>query len=115
MFEPNRDYILEPIRKLWYTHDEYFDAGSEAALSHRALFEASAGVFACESLRYFGGPAFFLVYNSLIFRVPHPVKALAAPALMTVEALYNRLPMPTSSRRFSHAGAVSSDAACVSC
>lgn len=92
LFEPNREYLLETARRLWYRLDRYFDARSETALAHGELIEAAAGAFTCERLRYFGGPAFFLVYNSLVFRVPGQVKATIAPALLGVEAVYNRLP-----------------------
>ena len=93
MSEPNRDYALEALRRLWYKRDGYFDASNEAALSHEAVLDAAGGAFACEHLEYFGGPAFFLVYNSLIFRLPHSVKAVVSPPLLAVEALYNRVPV----------------------
>lgn len=93
MFEPNRDYVLEALRRLWYKRDRYFDSDSEGALSHGALLEASGGAFVCEHVKYFGGPAFFLVYNSLIFRLPHSAKAIVSPALMAAEALYNQVPV----------------------
>jgi SAM-dependent methyltransferase len=92
MFEPNRDYVLEGLRRLWYKRDRYFDSNNEAALSHGALLDAGGGSFACEYLKYFGGPAFFLVYNSLLFRLPHSVKAIASPTLLAAEALYNKVP-----------------------
>jgi len=93
MFEPNRDYLLEPVRQFWYGRDHYFDQDAEAALSHDDLLKAGAGAFESERLQYFGGPAFFLIYNSLVLRVPHSVKAHISPALMSAEALYGRLPM----------------------
>jgi SAM-dependent methyltransferase len=93
MFEPNRDYLLEALRRVWYRRDRYFDSDNEAALSHDALLEAGGGAFACERVSYFGGPAFFLVYNSLIFRLPHSAKAIVSPALMAAEALYNQVPV----------------------
>lgn len=91
LFEPNRDYLLEPLRRLWYRCDRYFEADSESALSHPALLAEAAGTFTCRRVRYFGGPAFFLVYNSLVFRMSDPVKAAAAPALLALESWYGRL------------------------
>ena len=93
MFEPNRDYLLEVLRRLWYQRDRYFDSHNEGALSHDSLLKAGGGAFACESVKYFGGPAFFFVYNSLIFRLPHSVKAIASPALLAAEAVYNQVPV----------------------
>jgi SAM-dependent methyltransferase len=92
LFEPNSEYLLEAARKLWYRFDRYFDAGSERALSHGELVAASAGAFECRRLRYFGGPAFFLVYNSLVFRISERTKAATAPALLRAERLYGRIP-----------------------
>lgn len=92
IFEPNADYVLQFARHIWYRMDGYFDADTEAALSHDQLMAVAGGSFACQSLRYLGGPAFFLVFNSLVFRVPPKVKRAVAPALMTLERVYNRLP-----------------------
>jgi len=92
MFEPNRDYMLESARRVWYRWDRYFDAANETALSHDALLKAAVGAFRCDRLRYFGGPAFFLVYNSLVFRIPHRAKSIISRPLLEAEALYNRMP-----------------------
>ncbi|HEX5108645.1 MAG TPA: class I SAM-dependent methyltransferase [Vicinamibacterales bacterium] len=92
LFEPNREYLLEAGRRLWYRLDRYFDAGNERALSHGELLSAAAGAFDCRRVQYFGGPAFFLVYNSLVFRLSKGAKAAAAPALIGAERLYGRLP-----------------------
>lgn len=91
LFEPNRDYMLESARRLWYRFDRYFDAGSEMALSHADLLAASGNAFECRRVQYFGGPAFFLVYNSLVFRMSARTKAAISPPLMRVEEMYNRL------------------------
>ena len=92
MFEPNADYFLEFARKLWYRADHYFDSGTENALSHARLLADAKGAFRCERLRYFGGPAFFLIYNSLVLRVPQGLKTVITPPLILSEHLYNLLP-----------------------
>ncbi len=92
MFEPNRHYVLEGARKLWYRLDRYFEASSEAALDHDDLVRMASPKFAPEMVRYFGGPAFFLVYNSLVFRIPPAVKPALAGPLMAAERAYNALP-----------------------
>jgi hypothetical protein len=92
LFEPNREYFLEPIRQIWYRRDRYFDAANEAALSHDALLKTGDGAFVCDRLTYFGGPAFFLVYNSLIFRLTPSLKARVSPLLLAAEAAYSHLP-----------------------
>jgi SAM-dependent methyltransferase len=92
MFEPNREYVLQFARDLWYRVDGYFDASSEDGLAHGDLLRRAEGAFAPENLGYFGGPAFFLVYNSLVFRMPHGLKRAVSPPLMALEAGFNRLP-----------------------
>ena len=91
LFEPNRDYMLEALRRVWYRFDRYFDAANEMALSHADLLAAGRGAFECQRVRYFGGPAFFLVYNSLVFRMSGTTKAAIAPGLMRLESAYNQL------------------------
>lgn len=92
MFEPNSDYFLQFARRIWYKNDRYFDAETEEALSHRMLLAIASEEFDCRSVRYLGGPAFFLVLNSLVFRLPLRFKGTLAPGLMALERAYNRLP-----------------------
>ncbi len=92
MFEPNSDYVLEFARKLWYRLDKYFDQQTEGALSHAAIARQAQGLFAPISLHYFGGPAFYLIYNSLIFRMPRGLKRGVSPILFGLETAFNRLP-----------------------
>jgi SAM-dependent methyltransferase len=92
MYEPNRQYILEGARRLWYKFDKYFDADSEAALNHSAIARLASQHFAPMSCRYMGGPAYFLIYNSLLFRLSSRVKSAIAPPLFAFEELYNLLP-----------------------
>jgi SAM-dependent methyltransferase len=92
MFEPNRHYFLEGARRAWYRLDRYFDADTEAALSHESIAELASSYFSPQSCRYMGGPAYFLIYNSLLFRVPPGVKRVFAEPLFMSERLYNLLP-----------------------
>jgi SAM-dependent methyltransferase len=92
MFEPNRHYILQSVRRLWYRLDKYFDATTEDALSHEDLLARAKGIFLAERLSYFGGPAFFFVYNSLVFRLPPRAKETISRPLLELECLFNRLP-----------------------
>ncbi|MGB8843268.1 MAG: methyltransferase [Aliidongia sp.] len=92
LFEPNREYFLQIARDIWYRADRYFDAATEEGLAHGDLLSRAGDAFQPEQVRYFGGPAFFLVYNSLVFRMPHRVKEIVAPPLMMLEAGFNALP-----------------------
>jgi SAM-dependent methyltransferase len=90
--EPNRDTWLEPMRRLWYRRDHYFESSTEAALSHDALSRTGRAWFDTLFVRYMGGPAYFLVYNSLVFRLPLALKRATAPPLMALERVTNQLP-----------------------
>lgn len=92
MCEPNDGFVLERIRGLWYGQDKYFDADSEHALDHAELLKSVSGEFSLNSLSYIGGPAYFLILNSLILRVPLTWKPKLAPVLTRIERLYHHLP-----------------------
>ena len=92
MFEPNRQYFLEGARQAWYRLDKYFDQETEAALNHGAMAKLASEYFSPTLCRYMGGPAYFLIFNSLLFRLPERVKTGIAPPLFVLEGLYNVLP-----------------------
>ncbi len=79
MMEPSYDFVLNAVRTRWYVRDTYFDHETESALSHDALLEVAQPFFKGEMLRYFGGPAYFLILNSLITRVPLGAKRYLGP------------------------------------
>ncbi len=94
MMEPNNRYFLEGMRRLWYRLDKNFDAITEHALDHAALAEMAAPWFSPLSVRYYGGPAYFLIQTSMITRVPLWLKSRIAPVLMPFERLHAHLPHP---------------------
>jgi SAM-dependent methyltransferase len=94
IMEPSGKFFLNSVRKRWYELDNYFDAETERALSHDELLKAAQPFFTCEMLQFFGGPAYFLIFNSLITRVPLGAKPLLWPLLKPLETLYGALPWP---------------------
>ncbi|MEO1729839.1 MAG: methyltransferase [Pseudomonadota bacterium] len=93
MSEPNADFILEPARQLWYKLDtENFDAENEHALSHPKLAESYAKGLTPTSVRYIGGPAYFLLLQNWVLRVPNGTKKYLAPVLMGLERGWHKLP-----------------------
>ena len=84
--EAQAGYFLNGVRKLWYRLDRHFDPSSERAVSLGEL-ESAAGVRA-RRVRYGGGGlAFYLVYNSMIFRVPRMVKRVISPPLIALDGI----------------------------
>jgi SAM-dependent methyltransferase len=92
MLEPNRQCFLQAARSIWYRMDKYFDASTEDALSHDDLARLARPWFAPKDVRYFGGPAYFLVLQSLVFRLHPSAKRVFARPLLAAEAVYARLP-----------------------
>jgi SAM-dependent methyltransferase len=92
MMEPNRRYFLEGIRRLWYRLDKSFDAATEAALDHAELAAIGAPWFRVRRVTHLGGPAFFLIQNSMITRVPLRAKPALSKVLFPLERLCARIP-----------------------
>lgn len=92
LVEPNINFIGQFARDFWYRRDRYFEAETERALDPAQLLAATHGAFREVATRYFGGPAYFFILNSLVTRVPLSIKRLAAPPLFWIETAWNVLP-----------------------
>lgn len=92
MMEPSEDFFLSAIRRVWYRKDKWFEADTEAALKHDELAAQAAPYFVPKGLQYVGGPAFYLILNSLVTRVPLKAKGPLSQLLFPAEAIYNKLP-----------------------
>jgi len=87
--EPNK-WFLNSVRRLWYKLDRRFDAENEAAIDPFSLFETYGSSFELHSLRFFGGPGFFVINNSMILRIPKVVKKILTKILIRFDLLYSR-------------------------
>ncbi len=92
MLEPSSEFFLEMLRNLWYRYDRSFDYTNEHALRHDEILAIGCDAFVVFDIRYFGGPAYFGVLNSMILRIPLPAKRFVSPPLMMAERLWNQLP-----------------------
>jgi SAM-dependent methyltransferase len=92
MYEPNAGFFLEWVRRLWYRMDRYFDAPTEHALDLEGILQLAGPRFQMYDCLYTGGPAYFLIFNSLVLRVPIKLKRWLARPLFATEAVYNHLP-----------------------
>jgi SAM-dependent methyltransferase len=90
--EPNESYVLNQVRKLWYRHDRWFEAATEAPLDIDDLVHRVEGKMTLEFCRFLGGPAYFIILNSLVLRIPVGFKQKLAGPLFAVESAFNRLP-----------------------
>ena len=78
--EPNA-LFLNSIRKLWYKLDARFDSANESAINPYMIHELHGASFSLESVRFFGGPGFFVIQNSMILGIPKFAKRLLASVL----------------------------------
>lgn len=90
LIEPNADYAFEALRASWYRRDHYFEADTEQALSLSDLQRRASGFSPVRDF-YFGGPAYFMIYNSLITRVPLGFKGSIAAPLFACESIWHRV------------------------
>jgi ubiquinone/menaquinone biosynthesis C-methylase UbiE len=100
MFEPNAAYALETLRNVWYKNDKMFDAETERALTHDELVRLAGNRFETDFVEHLGGPAYFVVLNSLVFRIPKSVKRRIAGPAMALESMWNKATVPRTSAYF---------------
>lgn len=89
--EPNAEFFLNAVRRSWYRHDRYFDAETERPLCYSELLDLGSSRFRPVEVRYMGGLGYFLVLNSLLFRLPHGLKRAISRPLSAFDGWYNRL------------------------
>lgn len=89
VYEPNADFMLESVRRVWYRMDKYFEHTTERALTVQELTDLGGEHFTLDYKRYMGGPAFYLILNSMIFRLPLFVKKILFIPLFAGEWVYN--------------------------
>lgn len=92
MFEPNARFLLQSVRDFWYRRDKLFHAETERALDPAELAAIAGERFVTERIFFTGGPAYFLLANSLVVRMPLRLKPRIAPPLLMMEHVWNRLP-----------------------
>jgi SAM-dependent methyltransferase len=88
--EPHARSLPDAARRLWYRFDPLFEA-NEAAVDVAALQRAHAHQFDFLMTRFTGGLGYLLVYNSMVFRMPHALKRLYTPPLLALESLTQRV------------------------
>jgi SAM-dependent methyltransferase len=88
--EPHVGSLPDLARRLWYRFDPLFEA-NEAGIDLEHLTRMHGHQFEFSAPTYTGGPAYLLVYNSMVFRVPRAVKRLYSPLLLLLERPIQRL------------------------
>jgi SAM-dependent methyltransferase len=101
LWEANAGFLLQAIRDSWYRKDRLFEEETERALTVEEVEAAADPYFTNTRLRYFGGPAYFFILNSLVTRIPLSVKPMIERPLFVVEAAWNTLKNPALFPTFS--------------
>ncbi|HSQ01436.1 MAG TPA: class I SAM-dependent methyltransferase [Candidatus Dormibacteraeota bacterium] len=91
--EPHTGSLPDVFRRLWYRRDRLF-VDNEAAVDLTALRQHFADRFVAVRETFAGGPAFLLVFNSMVFRIPLRAKGWYSPAVLRLEALLARWQTP---------------------
>jgi SAM-dependent methyltransferase len=88
--EPHTGSCLDVIRRNWYEKDSLFER-NEAAVNITGLRRRFADKFEFVREYYLGNIAYFLVYNSMVFRLPLSLKKWYSPPLLAAEWLLKPL------------------------
>lgn len=89
-YEPHTGSLADAARRFWYRHDRLF-VENEAAIDLDDLMRRNADRFEFVTTRYSGGPAYLLVFNSMVFRVPLSWKARYTRPLLWLERRLERI------------------------
>ena len=82
--EPPKESFLDRLRQAWYKMDDYFEDNEESINLTEIQNEFSNSLDV--AYRYYGGgPAYFLICNSLITRVPLWFKKVIAQPLFLID------------------------------
>ncbi len=82
--EPPKESIFDRLRQFWYRFDRYFE-DNEESIDLKSLVASQKGKFTLEYQFYGNGPAYFLICNSLIMRIPLSLKKIIAYPLFFVD------------------------------
>jgi SAM-dependent methyltransferase len=88
--EPNR-LFLNSIRRRWYRRSRYFDSDTEEAIDHDEIAFVYRDLFSTKQVRYFGGPGFFVILQSLILRTPKWIKTATYRPLTAIDKAMERI------------------------
>lgn len=83
--EPPAGSVLDLFRRVWYRLDRAYFAANEEAVDLDGLARRFADRFRTGEPLYMGNLAYLLVFSSMIFRMPKPLKQLYSPALLALE------------------------------
>ncbi len=91
--EPHAGSVVDKLRRLWYRRDKFF-MENEASINYDHLEKIFSRNFKPVGTGYFGNIAYYLIYNSLILRIPLCLKKWIAPPAFFLEDLLMPLHTP---------------------
>lgn len=91
--EPPRGSIFDFLRQIWYRFDRYFEENEES-VSVKEIVKTHQSLFTLVDTYYGNGPAYFLIYNSLITRIPLKIKEIISEPLLKFDRLVEWFVIP---------------------
>ncbi|MEA3335657.1 MAG: class I SAM-dependent methyltransferase [Chloroflexota bacterium] len=83
--------LIDQARSLWYSRDRRYFMENEAGIQLDQMKRDNAHRFDFISEKYGGNIAYYLVFQSLILRIPIGLKPLYAPGMLWLEGLITPL------------------------
>ena len=88
--EPHSEAVIDRVRRAWYKRDPLF-AKNEEAINMSELHRTFEDRFEFRHEHFRGNFGYLFVLNSMVFRVPLPLKPLYSPAMIALERVFNRI------------------------
>ena len=94
LWEPNSGSFLDTLRKIWYRLDRnYFEPG-ESSIDFDRLIHTHSETLVEERRVYGGNLGHLFVMEAMIFRIPHRLMRLYAPACLRLDRIIRPLQGP---------------------
>lgn len=84
--EPHSASFFDRLRKFWYKFDKLFE-DNEAAINLDEMKQNFQNKFNFKKEIYVGGPAYILVFSSMVFRISPKIKFLYSDILIFIDQL----------------------------
>ncbi len=88
--EPPAESLLDKLRQLWYRYDKYFE-DNEMAIDLSRILKDHSENFSLSKVSYGLGPAYFIIFNSMITRTPLWIKKSLAPLMFLMDRIIERV------------------------
>jgi ubiquinone/menaquinone biosynthesis C-methylase UbiE len=89
--EPSANTFFDFFRKIWYKFDSYFEE-NEASVDYNRIDKKYQGIITKNYISHGGFFAYYLIYNSMIFRIPYRTKKYISKPLFAIDRAIDKFP-----------------------